>query len=111
MFHYVPAGFALGLNLRDDGGIVDTVENEVAAKAGIGPGMKVVAVNGRRFSPEVLRDAIKAAKNSSTTVDLLVENTDYYKTYKLDYHNGERYPHLTRDESKPDVLNEILKAK
>jgi predicted metalloprotease with PDZ domain len=110
-YHYVPAGFAIGLNLRDDGGIVDTIENEIAAKAGIGPGMKVVAVNGRRFSPDVLRDAIKAAKNTNATVDLLVENTDYYKTYKLDYHGGEMYPHLTRDESKPDLLNEILKAK
>ena len=43
--------------------------------------MKIVAVNGRRFTPEVLRDAIKAAKNSNATIDLLVENTDYYKTY------------------------------
>jgi predicted metalloprotease with PDZ domain len=110
-YHYVPAGFAIGLNLRDDGGIVDTIENEVAAKAGIAPGMKVVAVNGRHFSPDVLRDAIKAAKNTSATVDLLVENTDYYKTYKLDYHGGEMYPHLTRDESKPDLLGEILKAR
>ena len=111
MYHFVPAGFAIGLNLRDDGGIVDTIENEVAAQVGIGPGMKVVAVNGRRFSPEVLRDAIKASKSTSATIDLLVENTDYYKTYKLDYHGGEMYPHLVREQSKPDLLSEILKAK
>jgi predicted metalloprotease with PDZ domain len=111
MFHYVPAGFALGLNLRDDGGITDTIEGQVAAKAGIGPGMKVIAVNGRRFSPEVLRDAIRAAKGTTATVDLLVENSDYYKTYKLDYHGGEMYPHLVREESKPDLLSEIFKAK
>ena len=73
--------------------------------------MKVVAVNGRRFSPEILRDAIKAAKNSTTQIELLVENADYYKTYKLEYHGGELYPHLVRDESKPDMLSEILKAK
>jgi predicted metalloprotease with PDZ domain len=111
MFHFVPAGLALGLSVREDGGITDTIETEVAAKAGIGPGMKVVAVNGRRFSPDILRDAIKAAKGSSTTIDLLVENTDYYKTYKLDYHEGEMYPHLVRDESKPDLLTEILTSK
>jgi predicted metalloprotease with PDZ domain len=110
-YHFVAAGYALGLELRDDGGITDTIEGEIAAKAGIGPGMKVVAVNGRHFSPEGLHDAIKAAKNSSATVDLLVENDDYYKTYKLDYHGGEQYPHLVRDESKPDLLTEILKAK
>src|SRR5579864_4140961 len=111
MFHFVPAGFALGLDLRDDGGITDTVEGELAAKAGIGPGMKLVAVNGRRFSADILRDAIKSAKNSTAPIELLVENADYYKTYKLDYHGGEMYPHLVRDDSKPDLLSEILKAK
>jgi predicted metalloprotease with PDZ domain len=111
MYHFVPAGFSIGLNLRDDGGIADTIEGESAAKAGIGPGMKVVAVNGRRFSAEILRDAIKAAKSSTTPIELLVENADYYKTYKLHYHGGETYPHLVRDESKPDLLSDILKAK
>lgn len=111
MYHFVPAALSLGLSLREDGGITDTIENEIAAKAGIGPGMKVVAVNGRRFSPDVLRDAIKAAKGGTSSIDLLVENTDYYKTYKLDYHGGEMYPHLVRDDSKPDLLSEILKAK
>ena len=111
MFHVVPAAAALGLELRGDGGITDTIENEVAAKAGIGPGMKVVAVNGRRFTPEVLKDAVDAAKGTTATVDLLIENDDYFKTYKLDYHGGEMYPHLVRDESKPDLLSEIMKAK
>jgi predicted metalloprotease with PDZ domain len=111
MYHFVPAGFSIGLNLRDDGGVADTIEGEIAAKAGIGPGMKVVAVNGRRFTPEILRDAIRAARNSTTPIELLVENADYYKTYKLDYHGGEMYPHLVRDESKPDLLSDILKAK
>ena len=43
--------------------------------------MKVVAVNGRKFSAELLRDAIKSAKSGSAPIELLVENTDYYKTY------------------------------
>ena len=111
MYHIVPAAASIGLDLRDDGAIVDTIEGEVSAKAGIGPGMKIVAVNGRRFSPEVLRDAIKAAKGTTTPIELLVENTDYYKTYKIDYHGGEKYPHLVRDESKPDLLTEIMRAK
>jgi predicted metalloprotease with PDZ domain len=111
MYHFVPAAFAVGLVLNDDGAISDTTEGTPAAKAGIGPGMKLVAVNGRRFSPEILRDAVKATKNSNTPLELLVENTDYYKTYKIDYHGGEKYPHLVRDESKPDLLGEILKAK
>jgi hypothetical protein len=73
--------------------------------------MRLIAVNGRRFSAEVLRDAIKSAKNGSAPIELLIENTDYYKTYKIDYHGGEGYPHLVRDDSKPDLLTDILKAK
>ena len=107
----VAAASAIGLELRDDGDIDDTVEGSLAAKAGIGPGMKVVAVNGRRFSREIMHDAIRASKNSSAPIELLVENTEYYKTYKIDYHGGESYPHLVRDESKPDLLSDVLKAK
>src|SRR5579864_3475655 len=110
-YHFVPSAFSIGLNLNDDGGIVDTIEGEVAAKAGIGPGMKLLAVNGRRFTPEILRDAIKRSKNGSGPIELLIENSDYFKTYKLDYHGGEMYPHLVRDTAKPDLLSEILKAK
>jgi len=58
-----------------------------------------------------LHDAIKAAKTGSDPIELIVENTDYIKTYKLDYHGGEKYPHLVRDESKADLLSEIIKAK
>ena len=48
---------------------------------------------------------------ATAPIELLVENTDYYKTYKINYTGGEKYPHLVRDESKPDLLTEILKAK
>jgi len=73
--------------------------------------MKVVAVNGRRFTADVLRDALRAGKNSSQPLELLVENSDYYKTYKLDYRGGEKYPHLVRDDSKPDMLSDIIKPR
>ena len=71
--------------------------------------MRLVAVNGRKFSKEVLGDALRAGQNSSTPLELLVENTEYYKTYKLDYHDGEKFPHLVRDETKPDLLSDIIK--
>jgi predicted metalloprotease with PDZ domain len=109
--HSVNAIYSLGLDLHEDGAVADTIEGMPAAKAGIGPGMKLIAVNGRQFSPEVLRDALKSAKTGTAPIELLIENTDYYKTYKLDYHAGEKYPHLVRDDSKPDMLSDILKAK
>jgi len=105
------ARYSLGLTLGNDGVVGDTVEGMIAAKAGIGPGMKIVAVNGRRLSPDVWRDAIRASKTGSSPIELIVENTDYFRVVKLDYHGGEKYPHLVRDESKPDLLTEIYRAK
>jgi len=91
--------------------VADTIEGMVAAEAGIGPGMKIIAVNGRKFSADVLHDALKAAKANTLPIELLVENTEYYKTFKLNYHEGDKYPHLVRDDAKPDLLSAILKAK
>jgi predicted metalloprotease with PDZ domain len=111
------ASFSIGLELKDDGVIVDTIEGMPAAKAGIGPGMRLIAVNGRRFSteksssPQVLRDALRAAMGNKEPIELLIENADYYKTYKIDYHGGEKYPHLVREDSKPDLLGDIIKAR
>ena len=106
----INAAYSIGLWLRDDGHITDTIEGMPAAKAGIGPGMAVIAVNGKKFSVDVLHDAMRATRNSSEPLELLIENTDYYKVFKIDYHGGEKFPHLVRDESKPDLLSDIIKA-
>jgi len=102
--------FSIGIMLEESGRIVDTVESMPAAKAGIGPGMKIVAVNGRRFTLQVFFDALRATAKSQP-MELLIENSDYFKSYRLDYSGGEKYPHLVRDESKPDMLSEIIRAR
>jgi predicted metalloprotease with PDZ domain len=107
----INAEYSIGLLLEENGNVIDTVEGMPAAKAGIGPSMKVAAVNGKRFSEDALNDVLRAAKNSSDAIELLVENAEYFKIYKVDYHGGERYPHLVRDESKLDVLTEIIKPR
>ena len=105
------AHYSVGLIAGSDGVVKDTVEGMVAAKAGLGPGMKIVAVNGRRFTSDAWHDAIRTAKTSPSAIELIVENTDYFRVVKLDYHGGEKYPHLVRDETKPDLLSEIYRAK
>jgi predicted metalloprotease with PDZ domain len=107
----INAQYTLGLLIGSDGQVRDTVEGMIGAKAGIGPGMKIVAVNGRRFSSESWRDAMRASKTNPLPIELIVENTDYFRVVKLDYHGGEKFPHLVRDESKPDLLTEIYRAR
>jgi len=104
------ASYSIGLLLKEDGEVVDAVEGMLAARSGIGPGMRVVAVNGRRFTTQVLRDALASGMNTKEPLQLLVENTDYFHSFNLDYHDGEKYPHLIRDEKKPDLLTDIVSA-
>lgn len=82
----------------------------VAGAAGIAPGTTLVAVNGRKYNHDVLRDALREGVHEKRPLELLVVSGEFYKSYSLDYHGGERYAHLVRDESKPDLLNEIIKS-
>jgi len=99
---------SIGLEVKEDGIILDAIEDMVAARAGISPGMRVVAVNGRRFSADVLHAALRAGKHTADPLELLVENNEQYSEYRLDYHEGEKYPHLQRNTSQTDLLNQTI---
>ncbi len=102
--------YSLGLHVASSGTIHDVLKGGIADKAGFGPGMKIIAVNGRAFSPAVLRQAVRDAKGSGPSIDLITENTGFYKVLTLDYHGGERYPMLKRVADTPDRLDDILKS-
>ena len=103
---------SIGMAIRqekkeDEGTVADVIPGMAAAAAGIAPGMKLVAVNGRKWSPEILLAAVKARG----PLLLLLENIGYYKTYAVNYADGPRFPHLMRNEGQPDVLGEIIKPR
>jgi predicted metalloprotease with PDZ domain len=102
------AFYSLGFAVKEDGEFVDVIPGSPAYAAGIGPGMKLVAINGRAWSRDVLRDALQTSRNSKEPLELLVENAKFFKTYSIAYHDGIRNPHLERSETS-DVLGEILK--
>ncbi|MEX0878855.1 MAG: PDZ domain-containing protein [Thermoanaerobaculia bacterium] len=94
---------------RKDGVVRDVVPGMPAAEAGVGPGMKLVAVNGRRYSTKGLREAVRAARDNKNPIELLVENVDTFQTCRVEAHGGERYPSLKRDPSRPDLLSAIAR--
>jgi predicted metalloprotease with PDZ domain len=104
----VNLNYSIGLKVSEDGGISDVAIGGAAQKAGVSPATKLIAVNGRQYFPVILREAVQAAVTKTAPIELLVKNGEYYQTFKIDYHGGEMYPHLTRDESKPDVLSKII---
>ena len=87
----------------------DVLHFGVGDKAGFGPGMKILAVNGRAFSVPVLQAAVQAAKGTQTPMEFIVLNTGFYKVIKVDYHGGERFPALERLTGTPDRLDDILR--
>lgn len=104
--------FCGGLICRGDGTVGDVVPGSAADAAGLAPGMKIVSVDGRRFSTDGLKRAIGATKDQKRTIELQVDSAQFLKTVKLEYAGGLRYPRLERTEAvAPDRLAEILKAK
>ncbi|MGC2330686.1 MAG: hypothetical protein WA581_04485 [Candidatus Acidiferrales bacterium] len=104
----VTLSFSIGLTLSEDGGVIDVIYGGPAYQAGIGPGMKITAVNGQQFSPDTLKDAIETAASSSAPIRLIVANGAEVDAHQIDYHGGLRYPHLERDSSHPDYVGEIF---
>jgi predicted metalloprotease with PDZ domain len=101
--------YSLGIVARSNGEVVDVHVGYPAFKAGLAPAVKIVAVNGREFDGGRLRQAVEDAAKSAGPITLIVKDGEYYKTLSIDYHDGEKYPHLERDTSKPDVLSDIIK--
>jgi predicted metalloprotease with PDZ domain len=103
--------FSIGITVKEDGTILDVIPDLPAARAGMVPGTKLVAVNGRKWSRKVLREAIRETKTRGRPLELLVENAEFYKTCKLEYSGGERYARLKRVEGTADVLGDIIASK
>ena len=49
--------------------------------------------------------------DSGPAIELIVENTGYFKIIRLDYHGGERYPQLEKVSGTPSYLDDILKPR
>lgn len=104
----VDVRYSIGLLLDKAGRVVDVIPSSNAWDAGVAPGMKVIAVNGRRYSKHVLRDAIRATKDAPASVKLLLENDDFFREVAIEVRGGERYPQLTRKAEGDDVIGAIL---
>jgi predicted metalloprotease with PDZ domain len=107
----VDVRFSIGITLAENGHIDDVIPGSPADRAGVAPGMKLVAVNGRRLSPEILRQAIRETRSRARPLELLTENGEFFATHRLEYDGGERNPRLERDPARADLLSEIIRPR
>jgi len=100
--------YSLGFSTNADGHVADVLQGSPAAIAGMGADTSIIAVDGRRYSPDVLHAAIAAAKESPQSIELITVSDDQYRTITIDYHGGDRYPHLVRIAGTNDLLASIM---
>lgn len=102
---------SLGMVVKSDGAVEDVEIGGPVQKAGIAPGARITSINGRQFTPALLRDAVQMAGNGGEPIELVVKNGDYFSTHNVDYRGGEKYPHLERASGRPDLLADIVRAR
>jgi predicted metalloprotease with PDZ domain len=101
---------SLGISVSNAGTITDVQWGSAAAKSGLIPGLDIVAINGRSFTADALKDAISHAHHDGTAIQMLVKNNDEFSTVKVDYRDGLKYAHLVRGQGK-DLIDDITKPK
>jgi predicted metalloprotease with PDZ domain len=100
--------FSIGAQIGEGGEVADVIPGMPAARAGLAPEEQVLAIGGRRFSKNALADALARAKTSPEPIEVVAQKGDFVRTIALDYHGGERHPHLERVEGQPDHIGAIL---
>jgi predicted metalloprotease with PDZ domain len=88
--------YSLGLTLDREGKVTSTQWGGVAFKAGIVPGVQVIAVNGDGYDSDTIKAAITAAKGTDRPIALLIKRDNHYDTVTIAWHDGLRYPWLER---------------
>ncbi len=103
--------YSLGFTVGREAKLTDVLWEGPAFDAGLTVGTELVAVNGSAYDADRLKEIVKESKTNAAPIELIVKNGDRFRTIKIDYHEGLRYPHLERDPSVPARLDAILAAK
>jgi predicted metalloprotease with PDZ domain len=100
--------YSAGFTVGSDGKIGSVLWGSPAFDAGLTIGTQIVAVNGRQFDGDALKQAIRDAAGKGAAPELLIHSGDVYRTVKLDWHGGLRYPHLQKVGTAPGTLDALL---
>lgn len=100
--------YSIGLVAGAEGKLKRVMWNSPAFQAGLAPGAKLLAVNGRSWSGERLADAIKANRKGEAPIELIVQDGERWRTLRIDWRGGLRYPKLERVPGTPDRLSSLL---
>jgi len=102
--------YSLGVNLKRDGTVDSVLWDSPAFRAGVKKFEQIVAVNGMAYKLDRLSAAIGASPNGTASIELLLKDGERYRTVRVDYHGGLRYPRLERIADRPERLDSMVLA-
>ena len=105
---FTELSYSGGLTVGTDGKIGSVLWGSPAFNAGLTVGTELVAVNGRKFDADALKEAIRAAAGNGPAPELLIHAGDVYRTVRIEWHGGLRYPHLEKVGGAPSTLDALL---
>ncbi len=100
--------YSLGLSMARTGAVASVIWDSPAFNAGLDLGDEIVAVNGRGYSSDRLKGAVKDAKGSKEPIRLWVKSDDHFREVLIDYHGGLRYPRLEKTGTGEGGLDRLL---
>lgn len=103
--------YGIGLAVKTDGDILTSIWDSPAFKAGMAPGMKILAVNGTEYSGDVFKASLTQAKADKKPLELIVKQNKNIRVIRLDYLLGVRYPRLTKTGEGAGSLDRLLESK
>ncbi len=99
---------SIGLYLADNGKLSGVRWDGPAFRAGLAPGMTLIAVNQIAYKADRLKAAISANQGGSAPIELLLRDAERFKTVRIDWRGGLRYPVLERIEGSQDRLSTLM---
>ncbi len=105
---YIELTYSGGFTVGNDGKVGSVLWDSPAFNAGLTIGSEIIAVNGRKFDGDSIKSAIKAAAGNGAAPELLIHDGEIYRTVKLDWHGGLRYPRLQKVGTAPGTLDALL---
>ena len=103
--------YSIGFSVGKGGKLRGVKWGGPAFDAGLSSAATLVAVNGRAYKGEVLKEALTAAKTDKAPIQLLVREGELFRTVPISYSGGQRYPTLQRIEGTEDRLSVLLAPK
>ncbi|MEP9402253.1 peptidase M61 [Sphingomonas sp. VNH70] len=103
--------YSLGMTVSKDGKVGGVLWGSPAFKAGFETGTTIIAVAGQAYTPDNLREAVKAAKGSKDPIRLTVRMDDQIREIAVPYNEGLRYPRLEKVGDGENGLDRLLTAK